>query len=52
MGRSIFIVLLWVATLCVFSIRVEFVDGLRINLVGWPEAVGKWRKARKEARNG
>jgi hypothetical protein len=39
MLRITILTILWLITLCIFSIRVNFTDGLKVKLIGWPEIV-------------
>ena len=48
MIRCIFVVLIWIATLGLLSINMEWSDGWSIHLVGWPDAIMK-RKADRQA---
>ena len=39
MLRITILTILWLITLCILSIRVNFTDGLKVKLIGWPEII-------------
>lgn len=41
MFRTVWWTLIYLATLGTISIEVEYTDGLRIKLIGWPEKLSK-----------
>jgi hypothetical protein len=39
MLRCFIVILFWLCTLGIFSIKIKWNDGLSIKLVGWPDAL-------------
>lgn len=48
MFRVIAVFVLWLLSLCIFSISIRWSDGWRISLTGWPEALGNWGRKRND----